>query len=139
MTNSELLQVLTFALEIENAHYDKESKYNADNLLLACLAKNQRMIQQVVKERDEIDKDILNIFKKEIDFDESKTSDKGYVEEVNTKYKEFRKEKDNVQVLIDFLNKESHIELYKVRLDPYAIQFQKADRDVIEKYFILTE
>jgi hypothetical protein len=138
MTNSELLGVLDFSLRLENAHYDKESKYNAENLLLACLAKNQRMLQQVEKERTAIDDDIKNIFKKENDFDE-KNQDKGYIDDINAKYREFRKEPTNVQVLVDFLEKESHIELYKVRLDVDTIQFPKGDRDLIEKYFIITE
>ena len=138
MTNSELLGVLNFATDIENAHYDKESKYNADNLLLACLARNQRMLSAVSKERDAIDEDIKGIFKKENNFDE-KNQDKAYIDDINAKYKEFRKVPENVQSLIDFLNKESHIELYKIRLDVDTIQFPKGDRDLIEKYFIISE
>jgi len=138
MTNSELLGVLNFATDIENAHYDKESKYNADNLLLACLARNQRMLTPITKERDAIDEDIKSIFKKEVEFDET-NKDQKYVDDINAKYREFRKVPENVQSLIDFLNKESHIELYKVRLDVDTIQFPKGDRDLIEKYFIITE
>lgn len=115
MTNQEVLTLRAYAQIIEKEFFHNESKWDIGRKVFYSVQKFLRKSASVQKEVEEITKDIQKVFKEDVKFDESKESDKEYMDEINKKFAEYFKE--NNEVLIEFQDAKCELDFHKISND----------------------
>lgn len=137
MTNNEAIGFSQISTNTVEANFSKESKIDLSDPLYYALKKCVRILKPTVKELEDIDKDIEEVFKKKVKLDESKLEDAKYSEEVHKNYREFLSEPENIKVKTDFLNAEFKGELHKVSIEDIdSSKLPIRESEIFERYLV---
>lgn len=110
MTNQDVLTLRVYSQIIEKEFFNKDSKWEISRKVFYAVQKFLRKSASVQKEVEEITKDIQKVFKEDVKFDESKESDKDYMDEINKKFSDYFKE--NNEALIEFQDANCEIDFH---------------------------
>jgi hypothetical protein len=116
MTNEVSINLNASLKTLDETYFgDDKGKITLTDALYFAVSKNIRKLGAVVKEKEELQKDINKRWQKEFEFDDEKyNSDKDYKKLADDAYTEYYKGEGVQSELNDFLKKESNIEIHKV-------------------------
>lgn len=117
LTNKKAIDLNKVMEGLDTAFFnDTQNKIKFTDGFHYGLKKNIRRTIPIVKELEEIEKDLMTKWKKDVGFDD-KNTDESYLKEMQEKFMKYRKE--NISVIEVFLEEKSDFEIYYISEDDF--------------------